>query len=371
MNEIQGAPSKKGQPGWLKLFIGAAPGVGKTYKMLREAHSLLERGADVVVGYVDVHDRPETASLLAGLELIARRQVAFRGREFEEIDVDMIIARHPQVVVIDELAHSNVPGSKHGKRYMDVEYLIDHGIDVLTAVNIQHMEHVSKEAEQITGVTVREIIPNEFVKRANEIEVIDVTPETLRQRLRDGSIYPMEKVEQALEHFFRSSNLSALRELALREVADSVDERLQQTFDRSKIPGPVGVRETILVCVSYTVRAERLIQTGRRVADRMKADLIILTVIPHHQESSKKSHDELSHLGQLAERYQARYMTEQLQDRKLGAVIMDVAEALSATQIVIGQPHRSHKFMFWRDSPVRYLLHHIKYADLRIVGWKE
>lgn len=358
--------------GRLRLFIGAAPGVGKTYMMLRQAVTLAERGVDVVIGYVDVHGRPETAAQVNGLEILPRKQIELQGQMFEEIDVDAVVARRPQVVVIDELAHSNVPGSARPKRYLDVEYILDHGIDILTAVNVQHLEDVAEEAEEITGIKVREIIPTSFVKRADEIEVIDVTPETLRQRLRDGSIYSPDKVEQALNHFFRKSNLSALRELALREVAEDVDQRLQRSFDRSKIPGPVGAKETVLACVSFVERCEKLIQKAHRMAERMKGDLLALTVLDAPDgERSGRATERLKKLEAVCDHYDATHIVAQRNDRKLGAVIIEAADRLNVTQIVIGQPQRRNHWMVWRDSPVQYLLRHMKYVDVRIVGWKE
>lgn len=358
--------------GRLRLFIGAAPGVGKTYMMLRQAVTLAERGVDVVIGYVDVHGRPETAAQVNGLEILPRKQIELQGQMFEEIDVDAVVARRPQVVVIDELAHSNVPGSARPKRYLDVEYILDHGIDILTAVNVQHLEDVAEEAEEITGIKVREIIPTSFVKRADEIEVIDVTPETLRQRLRDGSIYSPDKVEQALNHFFRKSNLSALRELALREVAEDVDQRLQRSFDRSKIPGPVGAKETVLACVSFLERCEKLIQKAHRMAERMKGDLLALTILDAPDgERSGRATERLKKLEAVCDHYDATHIVAQRNDRKLGAVIIEAADRLNVTQIVIGQPQRRNHWMVWRDSPVQYLLRHMKYVDVRIVGWKE
>lgn len=358
--------------GKLRLFIGAAPGVGKTYTMLREANALRERGVDVVIGYIEFHGRPETAAQIKDLEMIPCLEIAFRGRIFQEIDVEAVIARRPDVVVVDELAHTNVPGSERAKRYLDVEHILDHGIDVLTAVNVQHIEGTHEDAKVITGVKVREVIPRSFVKRASEIEVIDVTPETLRQRLRDGSIYPPDKVNQALSNFFRLTNLSGLRELALREVADDVDERLQQSYDRSKIPGPVGAKETILVCANYLERSDKLVQKGSRMAERMKAELMVLTIIDGPENDlSEKDQTRIASLKSISQKYDAGHIVESRNDRKIGEVIMDVAQRLNITQIVIGQPKASQKWTFWRDNPVKYLMQHMKYVDLRIVGWKE
>lgn len=358
--------------GRLRLFIGAAPGVGKTYTMLREANELRERGVDIVIGYVEFHGRPDTAAQINGLEIIPCLEIEFQGRVFQEINVEAVIARRPDVVVVDELAHTNAPGSMRSKRYLDVEQILEHGINVLTAVNVQHIQGTHEDAEELTGVKVRAIIPRSFVKRASEIEVIDVTPETLRQRLRDGSIYPMDKVNQALNNFFRLTNLSGLRELALREVADDVDERLEKSYDRSKIPGPVGAKETILVCANYLERCDKLVEKGSRMAERMKAELMVLTIIDGFENDlPERETTRLAGLRSISQKYDARHIFESRTDRKIGEVIMDVAQRLNITQIVIGQPKSIKKWAFWRDNPVRYLLQNMKYVDLRIVGWKE
>lgn len=365
-----GGPHKGGR---LKIFVGAAPGVGKTYTMMRQAKDLQSHGVDVVVGHYQIHNRAETMALLAGLEVIPSRKVEFRGHWFDELDVKAILARRPELAVIDELAHTNVPGSGHGKRYMDIEELLDHGIDVMTAVNIQHFESVAEEAGAIIGVVVREIVPKSFLDRADEWELIDVTPETIRRRLSDGLIYPPEQVQAALTHYFRYENLSALRELALREVAQDVDERLQATHDRRRIPGPVGARENVLVCVHFVDRAEQLISIGARMAERMSGDLVVLTVMPSSQlEDGREELASVRACRTLAQQYAARFVVEPLNDRPLGEAIVDVAQRHNVTQIVIGQP-RPHRR--WRrlveGDPVAYLLRHLRFTDLRIVGWRD
>lgn len=367
VSNVRGANS-----GTLKVFIGAAPGVGKTYTMLKEAASLKERGIDVVIGFVDVHNRPETAEQIGELEVLPRKTIRFRNRVFEEVNLEFIQERNPEIVVIDELAHSNAPGSMFPKRYMDVEYLLDQGISVLTAVNVQHIEGIHGEAEEVTGVAVRELIPESFLKRANEVSVIDVTPETLRQRLRDGSIYPSETIDQALHNFFRKSNLSALRELALRLVADDVDERLERSYSRRKIPGPVGAKEVIMVCVSHYPRAVKLIQRGHRMADRLRADLYVLAISNTAEDLlTEREHVNLMRLKELSDEHGGRWVVEPRNDRKIGPIIAEVAVRLNVTQIVIGQPSPEQKWALWKSNPVRYLLRNIRYTDLRIVGWKD
>ncbi|KPV40784.1 histidine kinase [Alicyclobacillus ferrooxydans] len=360
------------EPGQLKIFIGAAPGVGKTYTMLREAGSLRARGVDVVIGYVDVRDRPETAAQIGELEILPRKKIRFQKRTFEEVNIEAIIERDPDVVVIDELAHSNAPGSMFPKRYMDVEYLLDQGISVLTTVNVQHIRGIHEEAEEITGIPVRELIPESLIKRADEVSVIDVTPETLRQRLRDGSIYPSDRVDQALQNFFRKSNLSGLRELALRMVAEDVDERLERSYSRRKIPGPVGAREVIMVCVSHLPRAAKLIQRGHRMAMRLKADLYVLSICSTVEDSlSERDKASLTKLKELADEYDGEFVVEPRNDRKIGDIIAKAAQRLNVTQIVIGQPAPDRKWELWRENPIRYLLRNLRYTDLRIVGWRD
>ncbi len=360
--------------GQLKVFIGFAPGVGKTYTMLREAIALKERGVDIVVGFVDAHNRPDTLAQMQDLESIIRKSIHYHNRVFYEVNLEVILERNPDVVIIDELAHSNVPGSMFPKRYMDVEYLLDQGISVMTAVNVQHLEGIHKEAEDITGIRVREVIPASFIKRAVEVSVIDVTPETLRQRLRDGSIYPSDKVDHALQNFFRKSNLSGLRELALRVVAEDVDERLERSYSRRKIPGPIGAKEVIMVCVSHFDRAVKLISRGHRMAVRMKSEIYVLTIARTREESmSEKEKAKVERLRELAKEHDAGFILEPRNDRQIGTIIVETAARLNVTQIVIGQTRRgiSWNRQPWTHNPLRYLLRHLHYTDLRIVGWRE
>lgn len=372
-NQQQSSHGFGKKPGQLKIFIGAAPGVGKTYMMLREANALREKGIDVAIGYVDVHDRPETEAQIKGLEIIPRKQVVYQGRVFEEVDIEAICVRAPSVVVIDELAHRNAPGSMYPKRFMDVEHLLNQGISVLTAVNVQHIEGIHEEAEEITGIRGRELISDAFIRRADEVAVIDVTPETLRQRLRDGSIYPVDKIDQALQNFFRKSNLSGLRELALRAVAEDVDERLQRSYSRHRIPGPVGAKEIIMVCISHYARAQKLLELAHRMAVRMKADLYALTIGNTAEDlSSDKDKTNLARLKSLAEEHEAEWVLEPFNDRKVGMVILETARRLNVTQIVIGQPLIKRRWeRVWKDTPVQFLLRNLQYTDLRIVGWRD
>ena len=254
----------------LRVYIGAAPGVGKTYEMLVEAHALRARGVDVVVGYVETYGRRDTEAQLGDLEIVPRRKVEYRRVTLEDMDVDAILARRPQIAVVDELAHTNVPGSRRAKRYEDVRDLLDAGIDVMTAVNIQHLETLNDAVARVTGVRIRETVPDTFIERADEVINVDATIEELRTRLREGKIYKPEKVEQALANFFRKGNLSTLRELALRAVADEVGQKAASYRQREGLE-PALIPERVMVCMSSNVLAPRVIRTGARIAGRLGA----------------------------------------------------------------------------------------------------
>src|ERR1700677_1762013 len=253
------------QAGQLKIFVGAAPGVGKTYEMLQSARAKLKEGVDVVVGVVETHGRNETQALLEGFEIVPRRRLEYKSQWLEEMDIDAIIARHPRLALVDELAHTNAPGSRHPKRYLDVEELLGHGIDVYTAVNIQHIESLNDVVAQITHVRVRETVPDSVFDRADAIELIDLTPDDLIQRLKEGKVYVPKQAERALEHYFSPGNLTALRELALRRTADRVDEQLLTEMQAHAIKGPWQAGERILVCISDDPRCAGLARYAKRV----------------------------------------------------------------------------------------------------------
>ncbi|SIT11920.1 universal stress protein [Alicyclobacillus vulcanalis] len=374
MTEAHGAGGLGGSKrrGRLRVFVGAAPGVGKTYTMLREARRLRDEGADVVIGWVETHGRSATEKLLDGLEVVPPRVYKVGQATFEEPDIDAILARRPEVCVIDELAHTNPPGAMHEKRYEDVIYLLQRGISVMTAFNIQHLESVRDEAQKQLGLRVREVVPDWFLREADEVAVIDVTPETLRQRLRDGEIYPPEKVDAALHNFFRIDRLAWLRQMSLRAVADDVDERLEQSYERRAIPGPVGAKEVVLVCVSHPDRAATLIERGRRMAMRMKGDLyVVFAAETDEDRMTDRARADVETLKHLAELQGAEWLLEPKRDRPVGEVILRVARRVNATQVVMGQPRRgtSRRLLAWHH-PVHYLLKHLQYVDLRVVGWR-
>src|SRR5246500_1380906 len=266
---LEAARREERRVGKLRIFVGAAPGVGKTYEMLQQARARMRDGYDIVVGIVETHGRRETEALLRGLEVIARKRLEYRGQMLEEMDLDAVIARRPQIALVDELAHTNVAGSRHPKRYLDVEELLSRGIDVYTAVNIQHIESLNDVVAQITHVRVRETVPDSIFDRADAIELIDLTPDDLIQRLREGKVYVPKQAERALEHNFSPTNLTALRELALRRTAERVDEQLLNEMQAHAIQGPWPAGERILVCISEDSRAVGLVRYAKRLADRL------------------------------------------------------------------------------------------------------
>jgi two-component system, OmpR family, sensor histidine kinase KdpD len=271
------APPEKTK-GVLKLFLGYAPGVGKTYSMLTEAIRRHSRGEDVVIGVVETHGRKGIAELVPQLEAVPRRKVEYKGTLFEEMDVDAIVARHPAVVLVDELAHTNIPGSKHRKRYEDVLEILEAKIDVLSTVNIQHIESIAPTVNAITGIVVRETVPDWVLQVAEETVMVDLTPEALHNRMLRGDVYRQDKVEQSLKNFFRRGNLIALRELALRQVAEQVDRSLSSYMDEKDIQENWAVRERIAVCISSNPRAQYLLARAARMARRMDAELYAVHV---------------------------------------------------------------------------------------------
>src|SRR5882724_7846533 len=276
----------------LKIFLGAAPGVGKTFAMLEAAWERKRQGADVVVGIVETHGRKETEELLGGLEVIARKTIDYRGRALDEMDIDAILARRPQIVLVDELAHTNVPGSRHPKRYSDAEEILEAGIDVYSTVNIQHLESLNDVVAQVTGVRIRETVPDVILERADEIKLIDLPPDDLIQRLREGKVYVPPQAERAIENYFRPGNLTALRELALRHAAERVDDEVQAYMQAHAVGGTWAVSERVMVCVSDGPLAARLVRAARRIAARRRAEWIAVFVetpaVHRHPEADRE-----------------------------------------------------------------------------------
>lgn len=350
--------------GKLKLYVGAAPGVGKSYKMLYDAREMKKDGIDIVIGLIETHGRKETEEAIADLEKVPLKEIQYKGKVFYELDVEGIIKRAPQVVVVDELAHSNVPGSKNKKRYVDVQELIDAGISVLSAFNIQHLESVHDIVAQITNVKVRERIPDFILQKANEIQLVDATPEVLRKRLIDGKIYKEEKIQQSLKNFFTLNNLGALRELSLREVADDMDEKISQT-----VIEPIGVKEKILVCVQYSSTAGKLIRRGWRMADRLNAELYVLNVERENIDSLSASKKQtIEDWKALTNQFDARFVLEESKGRKPADVIIEVAKRLQVTQILLGQSARTRWEEIRKGSIVNEIMRQTKHIDIHIVA---
>ncbi|QSF47379.1 histidine kinase [Paenibacillus tianjinensis] len=354
--------------GTFKVYIGAAPGVGKTYKMLQEGNLLLNRGIDVVIGLLETHGRKETQAQIGGLPLINRARIHYQSTQLEEMDTEAIITRHPEVVLVDELAHTNVPGSPNSKRYEDVIRLLEHGISVITTVNVQHLESLNDAVAQLTGVRVRETVPDAILKMADEVELIDVTPQMLQERMREGKIYASEKVNQALESFFKLGNLIALRELALREIADDVDERLEAWDRDTSLRGPWSRREVIFVCVDLGPQAERLIRRGFRIAHRLKAEWYVNYVhcgAPLMDDEQKR----LDTLRHLTERLGGKMETAEAgRGGNLHEHLLSRMNDVQTTQLIIGQSRRAAWRSFFKESLVHFLLRNARHMDMLIVA---
>src|SRR3954454_22069977 len=275
---LEAARRENSEAGRLKIFVGAAPGVGKTYEMLQSAHARLKAGIDVVVGVVETHGRAETEALLQGLEVLPRKRLEYKDQILEEMDLDALIARHPQIALVDELAHTNAPGSRHPKRYLDVEELLTAGIDVYSTLNIQHVESLNDVVARITRIRVRETVPDSVLEKADEIELIDLTPTDLIQRLKEGKVYIPKQAERAVQHYFLSGNLTALRELALRRTAQRVDSQMVDYMRSHAIEGPWPAGERVLVCVQGGPRASATVRHAKRLADQLRAPWTAINV---------------------------------------------------------------------------------------------
>ncbi len=343
--------------GKLRIFVGAAPGVGKTYEMLQQARARKKDGYDVVAGVVETHGRRETEALLDGLEVVPRRRIEYKGQRLEEMDLDAVIARRPQIVLVDELAHSNVEGSRHPKRYLDVEELMNCGIDVYTTVNIQHIESLNDVIAQITHVRVRETVPDAVFDRADAVELVDLTPDDLIQRLKEGKVYVPKQAERALEHFFSPANLTALRELALRRTAERVDEQLLTEMQAHAIQGPWAAGERVLVCISEDVRAAGLVRYGKRLADRLHGPWAALYVEGRRNlQLSEEDRDRIADTLRLAETLGGEAVTLPAGDRYIAEDVIDYAQAHNVTQIVIGKSARTRWFEILHGSVVHDLV---------------
>jgi two-component system sensor histidine kinase KdpD len=324
--------------GELRIYLGAAPGVGKTYAALGEARRRAERGTDVVVAFVETYDRPATAMLLDGLEIVPRRRITYRGSEFTEMDLDAVLARAPAVAVVDELAHTNVPGCRHAQRWQDVEELLEAGITVLSTVNIQHLESLHDVIERITGVAQRQTVPDEVVRRAGQIELVDLTPEALRRRMAHGNVYRPEKIDAALANYFRPANLTALRELALLWVADQVDEALRRYRSEQDITEVWETRERLVVAITGGPESETLVRRARRIAARVGAELLVLHIL-RGDGLAGADPAALARCRTLADGLGASFHTVVGDD--VPTALLDFARGVNATQLVLGTSRRS------------------------------
>jgi two-component system sensor histidine kinase KdpD len=325
--------------GHFRIYLGAAAGVGKTYAMLNEGHRRKQRGTDVVIGFVESHGRPNTEALIGDLEEVPRRVVKYRDTSFEEMDLEAVLRRHPRVALVDELAHTNVPGSgPNQKRWQDIMELLDAGIDVITTVNIQHLESIADAVEQITGVPIRERVPDWVLRKADQIELVDSSPEQLRRRMVHGNIYPPEKVPKALTNFFREDNLMALRELALRFLADETEEELLEHLKERQIGVLWDTSERILVGVTSAPGTDAIVRRASRMASRIKAELHVLHIISG--EGANKSNDkQLEVLQQLCTDVGAHWNEVRADDP--AQALFDFARTHQITQIIVGSSGRS------------------------------
>ena len=375
-----GYPHKRGR---LRVYLASAAGAGKTYAMLNEGHRRESRGTDVVVGYVETHGRPMTQAQLGDLEVLPRKKISYRGVTLEEMDTEAIIARHPKVALIDELAHTNVPGSKHAKRYEDVEEILDAGIDVVTTLNIQHLESLNDLVASITGVRVRETLPDWILDQADEVELIDISPYALRQRMKHGNIYPRDRIDAALNNFFREGNLTALREMALRRTAEKTEAQLEQYMTEHHISQPWTASERVLVGFDSRPHTSQVIRDAWRLAHGLHADLIAVSIQPegylaftskligwlkYGKDALKYREAALRRLEEhalLAEDLGAEVIRTQSSD--IARTLVEIAREHQVTQIVLGQPARSHWEELIRGSIVNRLLRLSSEMDIHLV----
>ncbi|MCW5746254.1 MAG: sensor histidine kinase KdpD [Alphaproteobacteria bacterium] len=337
--------------GKLKIFLGAAPGVGKTYEMLSAARQRKAEGIDVVVGVAETHGRAETAALIEGLEVVPRRRIEYKGRTLDEMDIDAVLARRPALVLIDELAHTNAPGSRHPKRYLDVLELLGVGIDVYTTLNVQHIESLNDIVARITRIRVRETVPDSIIDAADSVEVIDLTPEDLIKRLGEGKVYVRDAAERALRHYFSPGNLTALRELALRRTAERVDEQMRSYMREHAIAGPWAAGERVVVCVDPSADAPNVVRAAKRTADSLRAPLLALYVeTDRHASLSDAERDRLAETLRLAERLGAETAT--LPGRRIAEDVLAFARDRNVTRIVVGKSRRSVWFEWLHGSVV-------------------
>ena len=353
------------EPAKLKIYLGAAPGVGKTYQMLEDAHLMRKRGIDVVIALVEPHKRADTEAMIRDLEVIPQRAIPYRSVVLHEMDLDAILTRHPQVCIVDELAHTNVPGSKNRKRYEDVLELLDAGIDVMTAVNVQHLETLNDAVARSANTTIRETVPDSLLKRADEIVNVDLTVEELRSRLRQGKIYAPEKIEQSLANFFRKGNLNLLRELALRTTAAEVssqaaDYRRSQGLEQAPIP------EKVMVCLSPRPGTDRLLRAGARIASRLSTIWYAVRVeTPDDETADPENKHRMEEFQRLARELGAKVVV--LKDKKVSNALIQFAKQEGISHVVFGQSARSRMDILLRGSVINRFLAEVRDVTVQVV----
>src|SRR6476469_4316951 len=366
------AQARRQDKGRLKIFVGAAPGVGKTYEMLLTARAKLKEGVDIVVGVVETHGRKETEALLEGLEVLPRKPTVYVNRILSEFDIDAALKRRPGRVLVDELAHTNVPGSRHAKRYQDVEELLENGIDVYTTVNIQHIESLNDVVAQITRVRVRETVPDSILDRADAVELVDLTPDDLIQRLKEGKVYVPKQAERALKNYFSPANLTALRELALRRTADRVDEQLLEHMRARAISGPWAAGDRILVCVSEDPRSAALVRYAKRLSDRLHAPWTALYVETRRSlQLSEEERDRIAQTLRLAERLEGEAITLPAAARRIADDVLGFARKNNVTHIIIGKSTRSLWFEMLRGSVVHDLVRRAGNISVHVIAGED
>ena len=355
------------EPGKLRVYIGAAPGVGKTFHMLHDAHLLRDQGTDLVIGLIETHGRKDTEAQIGDLEQVPLRVIPYRSVQLKEMDVDAVIARRPQMVVVDELAHTNVPGSKNRKRYEDVLELLQAGINVMTAVNIQHLETLNDAVARSANTTIRETVPDSFVKRADEVVNVDVTVEELRSRLRQGKIYAAEKVEQSLANFFRKGNLNMLRELSLRVTAEQVGSRAAE-YRRNQGLEQAPIPEKVMVCLSNRPGNERLIRVGARIAGRLSTNWYAVYVTKPQADAGHgdpEAYQRLQDVQRMARDLGATIIT--LTDRNVSDALIRFAQHESISHVVFGQSARSRWEILIRGSVLNRFLSEVRDVTVQVV----
>ena len=359
---------KKPEAAKLRIYLGAAPGVGKTYDMLNDAHRMKHQlGVDVVIGLVEPHGRAETETRIRDLEIVPQRVIPYRGVNLKEMDVDAIIARHPNTVVVDELAHTNVPGTKNRKRYEDVLELLEAGINVMTAVNIQHLETLNDAVNRSANTVIRETVPDNFFKRADEVVNVDVTVDELRSRLRQGKIYAAEKVEQSLANFFRKGNLNMLRELALRTTAEQVSSRASE-YRRTQGLEQAPIPEKVMVCLSTRPGTERLLRVGARVAGRLASNWYAVYVTRPEDDKGHgdpEAFHRLEEYERMAKDLGAKVVN--LTDRNVSDALIRFAQQENISHVVFGQSARSRWDILWRGSVLNRFLSEVREVTVQVV----